>query len=259
LRAHGGGGLRWFAPRVRVHRRHLPRGAAARAVPVIRDPLPEGVTGFAPASFWERVESRPAIGHAPWDDWGPTSSERVYWYRFDEPPISDTGEWDPLALVALCDTMPGAGESAWGRVSPRGSGPVPISPSTSSGRPRRRGCSATTVSATPETAMRRRRWSSGIRRRPRRLRHADDPLEKLMAIGSKSSESLRTPPSNGLRTGHGRPTRMTSIRSDQTQYLGHGVVTPGGVPRCGEPCQEDEGAGPHPGRPRKRVQRGTSR
>jgi len=76
--------------------------------PSFRDPLPEGVTGFSPASFWERVESRPAIGHAPWDDWEPTSSERVYWYRFDDPPLSDSGEWDPLALVALCDTMPGA-------------------------------------------------------------------------------------------------------------------------------------------------------
>src|SRR5579863_5264403 len=39
--------------------------------PSFRDPLPEGVTGFAPAPFWERVESRPAIGHAPWDQWEP--------------------------------------------------------------------------------------------------------------------------------------------------------------------------------------------
>ncbi|HEY5024371.1 MAG TPA: thioesterase family protein [Acidimicrobiales bacterium] len=76
--------------------------------PSFRDPLPEGVTGFAPASFWERVESRPAIGHAPWHQWEPVSSERVYWYRFDDPPVTEAGEWDPLALVTLCDTMPGA-------------------------------------------------------------------------------------------------------------------------------------------------------
>jgi acyl-CoA thioesterase len=37
----------------------------------------------------------------------PTTSERVYWYRFDEPPFVD-GMLDPLAIVALCDTMPGA-------------------------------------------------------------------------------------------------------------------------------------------------------
>ncbi len=76
--------------------------------PSFRDPLPEGVTGFVPASFWDRVESRPALGHAPWDQWEPSTSERVYWYRFDDPPIDDNGDWDPLALVALCDTMPGA-------------------------------------------------------------------------------------------------------------------------------------------------------
>ncbi len=49
-----------------------------------------------------------AIGHAPWDQWVPSSSERAYWYRFDDPPVDDGGEWDPLALVTLCDTMPGA-------------------------------------------------------------------------------------------------------------------------------------------------------
>ena len=76
--------------------------------PSFRDPLPEGVIGFVPASFWERVESRPAVGHAPWDQWEPTTSERVYWYRFDDPPVDDDGVWDPFALVALCDTMPGA-------------------------------------------------------------------------------------------------------------------------------------------------------
>jgi len=76
--------------------------------PSFRDPLPEGVVGFRRASFWDRVEGRVAIGHAPWDDWVPTSSERAYWYRFDDPPVDDKGELDPLALVTLCDTKPGA-------------------------------------------------------------------------------------------------------------------------------------------------------
>ncbi|HLN44059.1 MAG TPA: thioesterase family protein [Acidimicrobiales bacterium] len=76
--------------------------------PSFRDPPPEGVTAFPHTSFWDRVESRVAVGHAPWDEWEPSTSERVYWYRFDDPPLDDQGEWDPLALVALCDTMPGA-------------------------------------------------------------------------------------------------------------------------------------------------------
>ncbi|MGE5292904.1 MAG: acyl-CoA thioesterase [Micromonosporaceae bacterium] len=59
-------------------------------------------------SFWDRVEGRIVRGHAPWDTYVPVTSERVCWYRFDEPPIRDDGSLDPLALVALCDTMPGA-------------------------------------------------------------------------------------------------------------------------------------------------------
>jgi hypothetical protein len=30
------------------------------------------------------------------------------WYRFDEPPFLDDGTVDPLAVVVLADTMPGA-------------------------------------------------------------------------------------------------------------------------------------------------------
>src|SRR4051812_9941721 len=58
-------------------------------------------------NFWDHVESRIAVGHFPWEEYEPVDSERVYWYRFDEPPFVD-GKIDPLAVVALCDTMPGA-------------------------------------------------------------------------------------------------------------------------------------------------------
>jgi hypothetical protein len=60
--------------------------------PSFRDPLPEGVTRFVSASFWDRVEGRSALGHAPWDQWEPVSSERISWYRFDDPPVTDAGE-----------------------------------------------------------------------------------------------------------------------------------------------------------------------
>jgi len=69
--------------------------------------VPDGAE-FVPFNFWEHVEGRAASGHAPWEDYQPTTSERSAWYRFDEPPFTDSGELDPLALVTLCDTMPGA-------------------------------------------------------------------------------------------------------------------------------------------------------
>jgi acyl-CoA thioesterase len=77
----------------------------------MRDPLPEGTVDARPfraASFWQQVEARWAKGHSPWEHWVPTTSERATWLRFDEPPFTDDGILDPLAVVALCDTMPGA-------------------------------------------------------------------------------------------------------------------------------------------------------
>jgi acyl-CoA thioesterase len=75
-----------------------------------RDPLPDGVpeSRVTASPFWSRVEGRPAVGHAPWDRWLPTTSETIGWYRFDDPPVGPEGGLDPLALVTLCDTMPGS-------------------------------------------------------------------------------------------------------------------------------------------------------
>jgi hypothetical protein len=59
--------------------------------------------------FWERlVEGRSARGHPPWAEYTPDRAERVMWYSFDQPPRLDDGTLDPLALVVLADTMPGA-------------------------------------------------------------------------------------------------------------------------------------------------------
>jgi len=78
--------------------------------PSFRDPPPpDFVQNFDPMPFWtERVEGRPALGHAPWEDYEPERAERAYWYRFDEPPFDPQGRIDPLGLVVLADTMPGA-------------------------------------------------------------------------------------------------------------------------------------------------------
>ena len=77
--------------------------------PSYRDPLPPEAPAFEPMPFWEQlVEGRPVLGHAPWEDYVPDRAERATWYRFDEPPFLDDGRLDPLALVVLADTMPGA-------------------------------------------------------------------------------------------------------------------------------------------------------
>ncbi|HEX8805218.1 MAG TPA: thioesterase family protein [Acidimicrobiales bacterium] len=79
--------------------------------PSFRDPPPPeaGAGPFEPMPFWDaRVEGRPVLGHAPWEDYVPDRAERAMWYRFDEPPFLDDGTLDPLALVVVADTMPGA-------------------------------------------------------------------------------------------------------------------------------------------------------
>jgi acyl-CoA thioesterase len=83
--------------------------------PSFRDPLPDGIEGDMHMNFWDHIEGRPASGHPPWEEYVPTSSERSAWYRFDEPPMLDDGRLDPLAVLTMCDTMPGAVSERMGR------------------------------------------------------------------------------------------------------------------------------------------------
>jgi acyl-CoA thioesterase len=77
--------------------------------PSFRDPPPPGAPEFEPMPFWaSRVEGRGVLGHAPWEEYVPDRAERAVWYRFDDPPFGDDGAFDPLALVVLADSMPGA-------------------------------------------------------------------------------------------------------------------------------------------------------
>lgn len=88
-----------------------PSVPSPRFCPSFRDPPPPE-SGWEPPGdpwpFWQRVEGRPALGVAPWDDALRTSSLQASWRRFDEPPLLDDGTLDPFAVVTLCDTMPGA-------------------------------------------------------------------------------------------------------------------------------------------------------
>jgi acyl-CoA thioesterase len=58
--------------------------------------------------FWEQVEGKPALGHAPWETYVPEAALFAQWFRFVEPARLDDGRWDPLALVTMCDVMPAA-------------------------------------------------------------------------------------------------------------------------------------------------------
>jgi acyl-CoA thioesterase len=92
--------------------------------PSFRDPPPPGTTmadfgDRPPFPLWEHVvEGRAALGHAPWDDYMPDSSECAYWYRLDESPMRDDGTLDPLAVVALSDLMPSSVRERMGPGTP---------------------------------------------------------------------------------------------------------------------------------------------
>ena len=87
-----------------------PQVPPAADCPSFRDPPPPGVPVFESTAFWAmRVEGRPALGVAPWEDVDQRTAEQATWYRFDESPwIDDGSRLDPFAIVLLADTMPGA-------------------------------------------------------------------------------------------------------------------------------------------------------
>jgi acyl-CoA thioesterase len=105
----------------------LPEAPAPEDCPSYRDPLPESQPPSPyPFSYWDNVDGRPVSGHPPWENYEATTSERVTWYHFDEAPRLEGGDLDPLALVTLCDTMPGA---VFERIGGRSDRPVVLSPS----------------------------------------------------------------------------------------------------------------------------------
>lgn len=81
-----------------------------------RDPPPEGVEVGEPFAFWQLLEGRAAMGHPPWEDYTPTSSDTATWQRFDQPPRRADGTLDPLMLVAMADTMPSSVSERMGRI-----------------------------------------------------------------------------------------------------------------------------------------------
>ena len=84
-----------------------------------RDPFPPEVEPFDPLPFWRRVEGRAALGHPPWEEFEPTGSDVATWLRFDDPPRTDDGALDPLAVLTLTDRMPGSIGERMGHQGPR--------------------------------------------------------------------------------------------------------------------------------------------
>ena len=81
-----------------------------------RDPPPPGVVGYPAHSVLDATRrgagrARPCL----WEEYVPDRAETATWYRFDRPPFLDDGTLDPLALVVLADTMPGAVAEKLGR------------------------------------------------------------------------------------------------------------------------------------------------
>lgn len=90
----------------------MPEVPAPGDCPSFRDPPPEELAAQREDRpdflFWEKIEGRAAAGHAPWEDYVPTTSACATWMRFEEPPLRPDGTLDPLMPVVFCDTMPGA-------------------------------------------------------------------------------------------------------------------------------------------------------
>lgn len=82
-----------------------------------REP-PPGIPAWEPPPFWGKLEGRQVLGHAPWEEFEPTSSDVATWYRFDDPPRLDDASLDPLGLVVLADRMPSSIAERIGRDGP---------------------------------------------------------------------------------------------------------------------------------------------
>lgn len=64
------------------------------------------------------MEGRAALGHAPWEECEPATSDAATWLRFDDPPRRPDGSLDPLAVLTLADRMPGTVRERTGPADP---------------------------------------------------------------------------------------------------------------------------------------------
>ena len=87
--------------------------------PRYEDSMPAEIAALGPPPFWTRVEVRRALGHAPWAEYVPTTSDSASWLRFEIPPVRPDGSLDPLGVLTLADRMPGSVSEKTGSEGPR--------------------------------------------------------------------------------------------------------------------------------------------
>jgi acyl-CoA thioesterase len=87
--------------------------------PAFEDGMPAEYAEQGSPPFWMQLESRRALGHPPWEDYVPTTSDAATWLRFREPPMLPDGSLDPLGVLTLADRMPGSVDEMLGRSGPR--------------------------------------------------------------------------------------------------------------------------------------------
>ena len=87
--------------------------------PAYEDSMPAELAALGTPPFWSRVEVRRALGHAPWADYQPTTSDSASWLRFRDPPVLADGSLDPLGVLTLADRMPGSVSEKTGSSGPR--------------------------------------------------------------------------------------------------------------------------------------------
>ena len=128
--------------------------------PSFRDPVPDGVDfefdeDRPPMPFWDNVEGRPALGHAPWEDYVPSRVRLRLLVPVrgpaDAAPTARSTRWPPSPCATSCRRR---SASAWARASATGTRRAPTSRSTCSASPAPSGCSA---------HLRARRASAGLR------------------------------------------------------------------------------------------------
>lgn len=159
--------------------------------PSFRDPLPEGVERIA-IPFWERAEGRPAMAHAQWDQWMPSTSECAFWYRFEDPPRRPDGSLDPLGLIPFCDLNAGVVRERMGPDTPTWMPPSADLTVHLFGEPVPSGCWAATRPGTRATGSCPRPSICGIPRpaswpTPPRSWSSSSPMVRLSATSASPS------------------------------------------------------------------------
>lgn len=66
------------------------------------------VGGRVQFAYWRHADRRSPYGVPPWLPPPGGIRENLCWFRYEEAPLRADGSWEPTAVAAMCDMMPGA-------------------------------------------------------------------------------------------------------------------------------------------------------